>query len=350
VEGRGAIATTVQAIWWYLMKNMSSGVSVIGVGKYVPAKMINNKMLEEWTGVPAQKIIENIGVETRFVVEDHETASGMSVIAAQQAIEMAGIDPSQIGLIIGCSFTGDYVYPAMACKIQDLLKAKNAGAFDLMANCTGFQVGLSVASDRMACDSKVEYALVIGTALQSRFINWSDPNSAIYFGDGAGAAILGRVPSGYGFLSTEILTNGKVFDAVRMRGGGSSYPLRAENINDGLQYYELNGLEVWKQVVQYQPLVIERSLEKIGKKVQDVDFFIFHQANLRLIEYLMAKMKQPLSKTYTNVATIGNTADASIAIALCDAVKGGHIKRDELVVLSGVGAGFTFGSTVMRWY
>jgi len=332
------------------MKNMSSGVSVIGVGKYVPAKMINNKMLQEWTGVPAQKIMENIGVETRFVVEDHETASGMSVIAARQAIEMAGIDPSQIGLIIGCSFTGDYVYPAMACKIQDLLKAKNAGAFDLMANCTGFQVGLSVASDRMACDPKIEYALVIGTALQSRFINWSDPNSAIYFGDGAGAAVLGRVQSGYGFLSTEILTNGKVFDAVRMRGGGSSYPLRAENINDGLQYYELNGLEVWKQVVQYQPLVIERSLEKIGKKVQDVDFFIFHQANLRLIEYLMAKMKQPMSKTYTNVATIGNTADASIAIALCDAVRGGLIKRDDLVVLSGVGAGFIFGSTVMRWY
>jgi 3-oxoacyl-[acyl-carrier-protein] synthase-3 len=332
------------------MKNMSSGVSVIGVGKYVPAKLINNKMLEEWTGVPAQKITESIGVETRFVVEDDETASGMSAIAARQAIEMAGIDPCQIGLIIGCSFTGDYIYPAMACKVQDLLKAKNAGAFDLMANCTGFQVGLSVASDRMVCDEKIEYTLVIGTALQSRFINWSDPNSAIYFGDGAGAAVLGRVQSGYGFLSTEILTNGKVFDAVRMRGGGSSYPLRAQNINDGLQYYELNGLEVWKQVIQYQPLVIERSLEKIGKKVQDVNFFIFHQANLRLIEYLMAKMKQPMTKTYTNVATIGNTADASIAIALCDAVNGGCIKRDDLVVLSGVGAGFTFGSTVMRWY
>lgn len=332
------------------MKNMNSGVSVIGVGKYVPAKMINNKMLEEWTGVPAQKIKDSIGIESRFVVEDDETASGMSAIAARQAIEIAGIDPYQIGLIIGCSFTGDYIYPAMACKVQDLLKAKNAGAFDLMANCTGFQVGLSVASDRMICDEKIEYALVIGTALQSRFINWSDPNSAIYFGDGAGAAVLGRVQSGYGFLSTEILTNGKVFDAVRMRGGGSSYPLRAQNINDGLQYYELNGLEVWKQVIQYQPLVIERSLEKIGKKVHNVDFFIFHQANLRLIEYLMAKMKQPMTKTYTNVATIGNTADASIAIALCDVVNGGRLKRDDLVVLSGVGAGFTFGSTVMRWH
>jgi 3-oxoacyl-[acyl-carrier-protein] synthase-3 len=333
-----------------MSKNVRAGVSVLGVGRYVPRKVITNKLLEEWTGVPAQTIINNTGIETRYVVEDHETASGMSAITAKQAIEMAGIEAGQIGLIIGCSFTGDYVYPAMACKVQDLINAKNAGAFDLMANCTGFQVGLSVASDRMASDPGIEYGLVIGTALQSRYINWHDPNTAIYFGDGAGAAVLGRVPSGYGVLSSEVFTNGKVFDAVRMRGGGSSYPLRSENINEGLQYYEMNGMEVWKQVIQYQPLVIRRSLEKIGMKVEDVDFFIFHQANLRLIEYLMAKMKQPMRKTYNNVAEIGNTADASMAIALCDAVRAGLLKRDYLVVITGVGAGFTFGSTVIRWY
>jgi len=332
------------------MSKCRGGVGVLGVGKYVPRKVITNKMIEEWTGVPAKTIVDKIGIETRYVVEDHETASGMSAIAAQQAIEMASIKASQIGLIIGCSFTGDYVYPAMACKVQDLINAKNAGAFDLMANCTGFQVGIGIASDCMTCDSGMEYILVIGTALQSRYINWRDPNTAVYFGDGAGAAILGRVPDGYGVLSNEVFSNGKVFDAVRMRGGGSSYPLRPENINEGLQYYEMNGMEVWKQVVQYQPLVIRRSLEKIGMKVEDVDFFIFHQANLRLIEYLMAKMKQPMSKTYNNVAEIGNTADASIAIALCDAVQARLLKRDYIVVISGVGAGFTFGSTVVRWY
>jgi 3-oxoacyl-[acyl-carrier-protein] synthase-3 len=333
-----------------MLKDGRDGISVLGVGRYVPSKVITNKQLEEWTGVPAQTIVENTGIETRYVVEDHETASGMSAIAAQQAVKMAGIYPGQIGLIIGCGFTGDYVYPAMACKVQELINAKNAGAFDLMANCTGFQIGLSVASDRMSCDPKIEYGLVLGTALQSRFINWHDANTAIYFGDGAGAAVLGRVPAGYGVLSSEVLTNGKVFDAVRMRGGGSSYPLRSENINEGLQYYEMNGMEVWKQVIQYQPLVIRRSLEKIGRKIEDVDFFVFHQANLRLIEYLMGKMKQPMGKTYNNVATIGNTADASIAIVLCDAVRAELLKRDYLVVISGVGAGFTFGSTVIRWY
>ncbi|MBL7091677.1 3-oxoacyl-ACP synthase III family protein [Acidovorax sp.] len=326
------------------------GIGVLGVGKYIPQKVVTNEQLEAWTQMPAQTIVDKTGIVTRYIVEDGETASGMSAIAAKQAIEMAGVQADQIGLIIGCTFSGDYVYPAMACKVQDLIGARNAGAFDLMANCTAFQIGLGVASDRMSCDSDVAYGLVIGTALQSPFINWTDPDSAIYFGDGAGAAVLGRVPSGYGVLCTEMFTNARVFDAVRLRGGGSSYPLRPENINDGLQYYEINGMEVWKQVIQYQPKVIRRALEKIGEKIEDVDFFIFHQANLRLIEYLMGKMKQPMSKTYTNVAEIGNTADASLAITLCDAVRAGLIQRDQLVVISGVGAGFIFGATVIRWY
>lgn len=333
-----------------MLESRCRGAGVLGVGKYVPRKRVTNLQLEEWTGVAAQTIIEKTGIVSRYIVEDDETASGMSAIAARQAIEMARIDPDQIGLIVVCGFTGDYVYPAMACKVQDLIGAKNAGAFDLMANCTGFQVGLGVVSDRMICDKDIKYGLLIGTALQSRYINWADPNTAIYFGDGAGATVIGKVPQGYGVLSSEVFTNAKVFDAVRMRGGGSSFPLRVENIDQGLQYYEMNGLEVWKQVIKYQPRVIRRSLEKINKKVEDVDFFIFHQANLRLIEYLMAKMRQPMEKTYNNVAEIGNTADASIPIALCDAVRAGRLKRDYLVVISGVGAGFTFGSTVVRWY
>jgi 3-oxoacyl-[acyl-carrier-protein] synthase III len=326
------------------------GVGIIGVGKYVPTKLISNEQVEAWTGVSAQSIIAKTGVTARYIVEDHETASGISALAANQAIRGAGIKPEEIGLIVGCTFSGDYLYPAMACKVQDLIGAKRAGAFDLMANCTGFQVGLTVASDRLLCDPTLPYGLVLGTAVQSRYIKWTDPETALYFGDGAGAAVLGRVPSGYGLLSSEIFSNPTVFESVRLRGGGSSHPLRPDNIHADLQYYEMNGMEVWKQVIQYQPTAIRKSLEKINKKVEDVDFFIFHQANLRLIEYLMAKMKQPMSKTYTNVNTIGNTADASLAIALCEAVEKGLIKRGDLIIISGVGAGFTFGSSVFRWY
>jgi 3-oxoacyl-[acyl-carrier-protein] synthase-3 len=333
-----------------MIENQRLGVGVIGVGKYVPRKVVTNEQVETWTGVPASTIVAKTGIVTRYIVEDDETASGISAAAARDAIAMAQISPEQIGLVVGCTFSGDYIYPAMACKVQDMIGAKNAGSFDVLANCTGFQVGLSLVSDWMRNDQTIQYGVVLGTAIQSRFINWHDQESAVYFGDGAGVAVLGRVPTGYGILATEIFSNPTVFDSVRLRGGGSSFPLRAENINAGLQYYEMNGMEVWKQVVQYQPTVIRRALDKVGKQIQDVDFFIFHQANLRLIEYLMAKMKQPLSKTYTNVAEIGNTADASLAIALCDAVRGGFIQRDQLVVISGVGAGFTFGATVIRWY
>ena len=330
--------------------NQRQGIGVIGVGKYVPGKAVTNAQIEEWTGIPAADIVAKTGIVTRYIVEDGETASGISAVAAKQALEMAGVSPEFVGITVACTFSGDYVYPAMACKLQGLIGAKNSGAFDIMANCTGFQVGLGVVSDRMRCDPSIQYGVVVGTAIQSRFIKWTDPESAMYFGDGAGAAVMGRVPEGYGVLATEVFTNAKVFDSVRLRGGGSSYPLRPENIHEGLQYYEMNGMEVWKQVIQHQPTAIEQVLRKIGKTAADVDFFIFHQANLRLIEYLMGKMKQPMSKTYTNVAEIGNTADASLAIALCEAVQQGLVQHDHLVVISGVGAGFTFGATVVRWY
>lgn len=326
------------------------GIGVVGVGRYVPAKRVGNDEVAEWTGVSAATIQEKTGVLYRHIAAEGETASSMAAHAATQALTMAGVEPAEVGIIVACTFTGDYVYPAMACRLQQLISAKNAGSFDLMANCTGFQVGLDVVASRMMVDPTIDHALVVGAALQSRFINWSDPSSAIYFGDGASAAVLGRVPKGYGLLSTDVFSNPAAFDSVRMRGGGSSYPMRADNVSQGLQYYEIDGLEVWKQVIRHQPGNIRRALGKIGLTTDDVDFFIFHQANLRLIEYLMARMKKPMSQTYTNVAEIGNTADASIGLALCDAVSAGALDRDDVVVVSGVGAGFTFGASVLRWY
>jgi 3-oxoacyl-[acyl-carrier-protein] synthase III len=330
--------------------NEEYGIGVLGVGKYLPEEVITNQQLEEWTKIPASDIELKTGIVTRRRAAKDEIASEMSANAALEAMKSAGIEPEQVGLIVTCTFTGDYVYPAVSCKIQSLIGAKNAGTFDLMANCTGFQVGLGVVSDRMKLDPSIKYAIVIGTALQSRFIDWTNGDSAIYFGDGVGAAVLGHVPKGYGILSNAIWSNGRVFDSVRLRGGGSSFPLREDNINQKLQYYELDGKEVWKQVVQFQPRIINESLEKLGKNINDVNFFIFHQANLRLIEFLMKRMKKPMSMTMTNMEKYGNTADASQAIALCDTVNAGVLKKDDLIVMAGVGAGFIFGSTVIKWH
>ncbi len=328
----------------------TAGVGILGTGRYIPEKTLSNELIEKQCGLEPGSILAKTGIKRRHIAEDHETASSMSVECGRQALKAANIEPEQIGLIICCTFTGDYVYPALACKVQELIGAKNAGSFDLMANCTSFQVGLTVASDRMKCDPTIGYALVIGVALQSRYIDWSDPESAIYFSDGAGAAVLGPVPAGYGVLASDLFTNSRVFEAVRLRGGGSSHPMRPENISAGLQYYEMNGMEVWKQVMQFQPKAIKRVLAKIDKTTDDVDFFIFHQANQNLIHFLMGRMKQPLEKTLINVDEIGNTADASLAVALHDAVVAQKIKRDDLVVITGVGAGFTFGAAAIRWY
>lgn len=328
----------------------ASGVGIIGTGSYVPSKLITNEQIEKWTRISAASIVEKTGVETRYVAEDSEVSSEMAAKASIKAIEMAGISPSEIGLVVVATIVGDYIYPALACKVQELIGALNAGTFDITANCAGFQVALTVGSDRMIVDTSISNVLVVGVALQSRFINWNDANSSIYFGDGAGAVILGRVPEGYGIIVSDIFSNTKVYDSVRLRGGGSSFPLNEKNINDGLQYYEINGLEVWKQVIQNQPKIIKRVLVKAGMNLQDVDFFIFHQANLRLIEYLMGKMHLPLTKTYTNVAKIGNTAEASIAIALDEAVRKQLIKRNQILIVSGVGAGFIFGASIIKWY
>lgn len=326
------------------------GIGIVGVGKYLPQKTINNEEIYEWTGVEPHTIENKLGIRERRLVSDEETASEMSVKASRLALSSADITPEQLNLIIGCTYSGDYHFPAMACKVQAGLQAWNAGAFDLLANCTSFQVGIASASEKMYFDESMDYSLVIGTALQSRFIDWHDPNTALYCGDGSGAAVLGKVQKGYGILSNEIMANGRVFEAARLRGGGSSYIITAENVDDKLGYFEMNGLEVWKQVVQWQPKVIKKSLSKIGMSVNDVDFFIFHQANLNLIHYLMGKLRMGMDKTHTTVEKYGNTGDASLPITLCEAVEQKKIGHDAIVVVSGVGAGFIFGSTVMRWF
>lgn len=332
------------------MSKLATGVGIIGVGKYIPKGVVTNTDAAQRLGVTPEWIVERTGITNRHVVGDGETASAMSASAARAALTNAGIAAEDINLIICCTFSGDYRFPALAAKVQELLGAHRAGAFDIVANCTGFQIGICVAADRLHSDAALQHVLVIGTALQSPYIGWKDAESSMFFGDGAGAAVVARVLEGYGVLASEISCNGSVFDAVRLRGGGSSYPMRPENIHQGLQYYEMNGMETWKQLITHQPKAIKRALEKAGLTIGDVDCFIFHQANLRLIQYLMAKMKLPMSKTYTNVERIGNTADASMAIALCEAAENGVIQRGHIVVLSGVGAGFIFGATVLRWY
>lgn len=323
------------------------GVGILGLGGYVPDTVLKSADVERRAGLPEGEIEKKVGVRERRIVGDNETASEMSASSARQALERAGIDASMLDLILVCSFTPDYLMPAMATKVHQLLGAKRAAAFDLVANCTAFQVALSVASDRLRSDTTLQKALVVGTAINSRYIDWNENSASMYFGDGSGAAVLGRVPPGFGVLASDVFTNSAAYEAVRIRGGGSMYRHRSEGVSPHL---ELRGMDVWKQAAQFQPVAIKGALEKAGLEIADVDFFIFHQANLHLLSYLMGKMKAPMEKTHTNVERYGNTAEASMALALAEAAELGKIKHGDIVVISGVGAGFTFGASVMRWY
>lgn len=326
-----------------------TAVGIVGLGANYPDKVLANATVESGCGLDPGYIVAKTGIEERRIVGPGETASGLSVAAARQALEHAGVGADALDLIVAATFTADYRMPALAAKVHAMLGAKKAGAFDVMANCTAFQVGLAVASDRMAADPTLSHALVLGTAIVSRFLDFTDPSSSIYFGDGAGAAILGRVPDGYGFLAHDIMTVSGAYEAVRLRAGGSTHPFQSGD--EALPpVIEMSGIDVWKQAAQHQPVIIKRVLQKVGLTPQDVNFFVFHQANLHLIQYLVGKMKLSMDKTHMNVQRLGNTAEASMAIALQQAVALGKIKHGDFVVISGVGAGFTFGASVMRWY
>ena len=324
------------------MNAAAGGVGIVGLGKAIPARAVDNAVVEASTGLAPGTIEKQTGITQRFVVAEGETLTALASEASRGALTAAGAAATDLGLIVGCTYTPDYIFPALACDVQRTLGAPGTAAFDLMANCTAFQVGAMVASDHMTCDPDLTHALVIGAAIVSRSLDWSDPHSAMYFGDGAGAAVLGRVPAGYGFLSHAVSSQTRAYESVRLRRPAAGSAERT--------YIEMHGMDVWKQAAQHQPAVIRSAVAKAGLTLADVNFFIFHQANLHLITYLLSRLDAKPDRTYTNVERIGNTAEASMPIALCEAVEQGRIRHGDVVVISGVGAGFTFGASVMRWY
>lgn len=327
-----------------------SGIIISGVGHHLPENSESNETLCQYLDVEPEWIVEKTGIEQRFIAGPDESASQYAVIAASRAISDAGLAVEDVDLIIACTFSGDYVYPPLSAKVQMDLKACNAQIFDLQANCTGFVTGLTVASDRMRVDPSVRHVVVIGVEFLSRYINRLDVNTAIYLSDGAGAAVLSRSSDpAFGIKSSAFHTDSSNYESVRMRGGGSSYPMIGRHFDPDVDYMEMNGIATWKQAITHLPRVIRKACDKSGVASNDVDFLLFHQANLRMIEYIVRKMGYRIDQTYTNVARIGNTGAASLAIALSEAVHKNLVKDGDIVVLAAVGAGFNFGASVWRW-
>ena len=326
------------------------GITIAGVGHHLPANFEDNETLCRSLDVTPEWIVEKTGIQRRYIAAPEDSASDFAVNAARRALEMAGIRADEVDLIIVCTFSGDYIFPPLSAKVQMELRAPHAQIFDLQANCTGFVTGLTVASDRMKIDPSVRHALVIGVELCSRYIDRTDVNTAVYLSDGAGAAVLTRTSSDKGIKASAFHTDSSNYEAVRMRGGGSSFPVHGRAFDPAIDLMEMNGIATWKQAITHLPKVVRKACEKSAVELSAVDFLVFHQANLKLIEYIVRKMGFDMSKTYTNVQEIGNTGSASLAIAMSEAVTKGFLKDGDLVVLAAVGAGFNFGASVWRWH
>jgi len=327
-----------------------SGITISGVGHHLPEQAEDNATLCLGLDVTPEWILEKTGIEKRYVAAADDSASDYATKAGQRALEMAAVVPDQVDLIVVCTFSGDYLFPPVSAKVQQQLKAAHAQIFDVQVNCTGFVTGLTIASDRMKVDPSVRHALVIGVEFMTRYIDRTDVNTAIYLSDGAGAAVLSRVEPNLGIQASAFHTDSSNFEAVRMRGGGSSFQRHGKAFDPAIDYMEMNGIATWKQAITHLPKVIRKACEKSNVALASVDFLLFHQANLRMIEYIVKKMGFDMSKTYTNVQHVGNSGAASLAIVLSEAVSKGCLKNGDVLVLAAVGAGFNFGASVWRWH
>jgi len=327
-----------------------SGITIAGVGHHLPAQAEDNATLCLGLDVTPEWILEKTGIERRYVAAAGDSAADYATKAGQRALDMAAVLPDQVDLIVVCTFSGDYLFPPVSAKVQQQLKATNAQIFDVQVNCTGFVTGLTIASDRMKVDPSVRHALVIGVEFMTRYIDRTDVNTAIYLSDGAGAAVLSRVEPDLGIQASAFHTDSSNFEAVRMRGGGSSFQRHGNVFDPAIDYMEMNGIATWKQAITHLPKVIRKACEKSNVALASVDFLLFHQANLRMIEYIVKKMGFDMSKTYTNVQHVGNSGAASLAIVLSEAVSKGCLKNGDVLVLAAVGAGFNFGASVWRWH
>ncbi len=338
---------------------MSGGIGIVGTGRALGTRRHTNEELCATTlaGTTPAWIVEKTGIRQRFVIDEGQTASSLSLDAASQALEAAGVDASQLGMIVVSTFSGDYLFPPVAARLHRDLGVKGGQFYDLQANCSGFVSALTAVSDRMHRDPRLESALVVGVEILSPFVDYADVETAIFFSDGAGAAVLSRVPAGRGVMGAAFHADTSNLESVRLRGGGSRHPFATRDGGRGalgdatpnLGLMEMNGLATWKQAVTHLPRTIRDACADAGWSVEDVDLFVFHQANLQIINYTMAKMHVPAERTFTNVETIGNTGAASIPIALADAVTAGRLADGDRVVFAGVGAGFGFGASCWMW-
>jgi 3-oxoacyl-[acyl-carrier-protein] synthase-3 len=327
---------------------MSPFAHITGWGMSVPQKVITNDDLAQRIDSTDEWIQSHTGIRERRVVSEEQSTATLAVEASLRALDVARLKPADLDLIIVATSTPEHVFPATACLVQDRLGASKAGAFDLLAACTGFIFALNMATQAIRSGS-IKNALVIGAETLSRIVDWNDRNTCILFGDGAGAFVLQASPERGGIISAVMRSDGSGGDLLIVPGGGSRIPATHKSVQTGQHFVKMNGREVFRFASRVLGQVTEEAVEKAQLTLNDIQLVIPHQANQRIIEAALKRLDIPVERCVINLDRYGNTSTASIPIATCEAVQKGQLKPGDKVVFVGFGGGLTWGAAVAIW-
>jgi len=323
-------------------------VSIIGTGSYVPDKILTNEDLSRMVNTTDEWITTRTGIKERRIAAKDEHTSDMGAKAALKALEQAKISPKEIDLLLVATATPDMLFPATACFVQKKIGATKAACLDISAACAGFIFGIEIAQQFITSHT-YDTVLVIGAEKLTSITNWTDRNTCVLFGDGAGAAVLRHRGSAHGVISTHIGSDGQYSDILFMPGGGSRCPITRDNVDLNLATIHMTGKEVYKQAVTAMLSAARKALQDAGLSIEDISCVIPHQANLRIIEAIADRLGIPLEKFYVNLDKYGNTSAAAVAMALDEANRTGRIKAGDYVLMVVFGGGLTWASTVIEW-
>ena len=323
-------------------------VSIIGTGSYVPKKILTNDDLSRMVDTNDEWITTRTGIKERRVAAKDEYTSDMAAEAALAAIRQAGISAKEIDLILVATATPDMIFPATACLVQTKIGATRAACLDVSAACAGFLFAIEIAQQFITSHT-YETALVIGAEKLTSITNWTDRNTCVLFGDGAGAAVLQHRGGAHGIISTHMGSDGQFADILFMPGGGCRTPITRENADKNLQTIHMSGKDVYKQAITAMLAASQNVLDQAGLTIDDIACVIPHQANIRIIEAIADRLKIPLDRFFVNLDRYGNSSAAAVAIALDEANRTGRIKTGDYVLLVVFGGGLTWASTIIEW-
>jgi 3-oxoacyl-[acyl-carrier-protein] synthase III len=321
---------------------------ITGTGSALPEKVLTNFDLEKMVETTDEWIVARTGIRERRIAVEGEYTSTFASAAALRALEAAGVAASEIDLIVVGTLTPDFPFPATACIVQQSIGASNAVCFDLSAACSGFIYALATA-EKFILSGSVKKALVIGAEVLSRIIDWSDRNTCLLFGDGAGAVVLEAVEGENGILSTHMHSDGNYWDILYQKGCGSRNPATQQNLDERLVYLTMHGNEVFKYAVRAMAEVALEALEANAMSAGDISLFIPHQANQRIVDSVGKRLSLTSDQVFVNLDRYGNTSAASIPIALDEACRAGRVKEGDIVLLDAFGGGLTWGAALLRW-